>query len=289
MNRFLLLPVFSIFFIFSFLSPAFSQEESITITTYYPAPYGTYKEMRAKKMAVGGTYVENSKYCWGASCGATIAVIPDDADLVVEGSVGIGTTNILSPFKLAVRGEAEFNNPVGYGAISIVGAGDGLLYGALDLSSNTTGDTWGIQYRQDTGNLGFTYFPTSQYPLQLTRSGNVGIGTATPGTKLDVSGTARMTGFQLGTSTTAGYVLTANASGVGTWAAPGGTISSQRYYKDAAHQSITLGVWKACFLTMVLTDGSPGGGCQLFLQPSGSWQLSSIGTSYSCSATCLNW
>jgi len=46
---------------------------------------------------------------------------------------------------------------------------------------------------------------------------NVGIGTTAPSAKLDVAGTARMTGFQLGTTATAGQVLTADASGVGTW------------------------------------------------------------------------
>jgi hypothetical protein len=48
---------------------------------------------------------------------------------------------------------------------------------------------------------------------------NVGVGTASPATKLDVAGTAKMTGFQLGTSATAGQVLTTNATGVGVWAA----------------------------------------------------------------------
>ncbi|MDH3891410.1 MAG: tail fiber domain-containing protein [candidate division Zixibacteria bacterium] len=45
----------------------------------------------------------------------------------------------------------------------------------------------------------------------------VGIGTATPGSKLDVAGTARMTGFQLTTGGTNGFVLTSDGSGVGTW------------------------------------------------------------------------
>ena len=45
----------------------------------------------------------------------------------------------------------------------------------------------------------------------------VGIGTTSPAYKLDVAGTTQMTGFRLTTSPTAGYVLTSDASGVGTW------------------------------------------------------------------------
>ena len=64
--------------------------------------------------------------------------------------------------------------------------------------------------------------------LYINSSGNVGIGTTDPGTyKLKVIGTAQMTGFQLGTSATAGHILTADTSGVGTWqVAPAGGITS---------------------------------------------------------------
>jgi len=51
---------------------------------------------------------------------------------------------------------------------------------------------------------------------------SVGIGTTDPTEKLDVAGTVQMTGFKLSTGATSGYVLTSDASGVGTWQ-PGGT------------------------------------------------------------------
>ncbi len=50
--------------------------ENITITTYYPAPYGVYKEIRADQMSVGSTYRTKTL---------------SDGDLIVEGNVGIGT------------------------------------------------------------------------------------------------------------------------------------------------------------------------------------------------------
>ena len=56
-------------------------QEQITITTYYPSPFGVYNEMRAKKMAVGTNYLDAS----------TVSVADDQ--LIVEGEVGIGNTS----------------------------------------------------------------------------------------------------------------------------------------------------------------------------------------------------
>ena len=98
------------------------------------------------------------------------------------------------------------------------------------------------------GNVGIG-LPITDSPLQSLDvrgnthiSGNVGIGTTNPGSTLTVrrsdagtalairntgdtantftvsnTGSAHMTGFRLGSSATAGHVLTTNASGVGTW------------------------------------------------------------------------
>jgi hypothetical protein len=86
--------------------------------------------------------------------------------------------------------------------------------------------------------------------MALSADGNVGIGTTAPTAKLDisaaahgglslnVSGTAKMTGFQMPTGATNGYVLTANAGGFGSWlpapssTGPWSTNGTSVYYND---------------------------------------------------------
>ena len=83
-------------FTFSFSLFSQSSQNTLTITTYYPAPFGVYKELRTKRMAIGDNYYRSSDYSWGVD-------IDSDADLVVEGNVGIGTTNPTQ--KLDVNGQ----------------------------------------------------------------------------------------------------------------------------------------------------------------------------------------
>ena len=143
--------------------------------------------------------------------------------------------------------------------------------GASGATTNTPAETMRIQ----NGNVGIgtstlnnanglsilggeslgSYATTAAPPGGMIISGNVGIGSIAPGQALDVNGTARMTGFQLGNSTTSGYVLTANASGAGTWQASAGsssgwTVSGSNVYETAGGN---VGIGTTLLTTAALT------------------------------------
>jgi len=98
--------LFIVSMIFTFIhSHSYAQSDNtLTITTYYPAPFGVYKELRTKRMAIGDNYYKSSDYSWGVD-------IDSNADLVIEGNVGIGTTDTGS-FKLYVEGKARTDTPL---------------------------------------------------------------------------------------------------------------------------------------------------------------------------------
>ncbi|MDP1854164.1 MAG: hypothetical protein Q8L26_08210 [Candidatus Omnitrophota bacterium] len=119
---------------------AFAQTtEDITITTYYPSPFGVYGELRSDREAIGATYSNDTNVCWGsaATCPFGSVVIPTvagspDVDLVVEGSVGIGTANPRSPAPNAQPGNLDVNDVWLRGAVPPRWASQG---GVLDYST----------------------------------------------------------------------------------------------------------------------------------------------------------
>ncbi len=77
-------------------------------------------------------------------------------------------------------------------------------------------------------------------------TGNVGIGSSIPPQyKLDVGGTAQMTGFKMLTGASNGYVLTSDGSGMGTWqSAAGGDNDWTFRITDTADTTLmTGGAW----------------------------------------------
>jgi len=190
------------FFLVLFLYSLSFSDEKITITTYYPSPYGSYRELRADQMAIGSAYRSSALA---------------DGDLFVSGNVGIGTT---SP-----------SNAQGWNRVLDV---NGAAHAKLLVTENTAGVKTGIFSHSNwgggaTGSIGtesnhpLRFLTNYSERMRIDTSGNVGIGTASPGAKLDVVGKIRMADGTQG----ADKVLTSDASGVGTWQDPSQVLQLQ--------------------------------------------------------------
>ncbi|MCK9604173.1 MAG: hypothetical protein M0R66_07440 [Candidatus Omnitrophica bacterium] len=117
------------------LGSAQTQSEQLTITTYYPSPYGSYRELTAYQMKIGSTYsaaatsfVNNALLVEGR-IGAGVATPQNNLDveggavvgagysgtstaptngLLVEGNVGIGVASVTNA-QLEVQGRIKSN------------------------------------------------------------------------------------------------------------------------------------------------------------------------------------
>jgi len=216
-----------ILFFFSLFPVAFSQADSldsIRIVTYYPSPFGTYRELRTKRLAIGDDYIKTGappdKYDWQEYATDPMHNIGYDADLVVQGNVGIGTTTPSGRLHLMsntvsgadytfniqavdAAGGVNNNSP----GISFINS-DGTHKGALSLAGwdgawavgTVVGDI--ILRATNGGNIIFANSIAgsgvgSVNPrVCIINNGNVGIGTMEPQAKLHISGTAGTDGIK---------------------------------------------------------------------------------------------
>ncbi len=159
-----------LFFVLGVFSCGFC-EESITITTYYPSPYGSYNELTT----TGNTYLATD-----------------------SGNVGVGTTSP-SYGKLEVQqsggGTAGYfsttNGNPGFG-IQARASGSGTVVGGSFSSSGGTSKhaLWlGNESGVNNYNI-FSYGTAKSY-----FAGNVGIGTQTPGYLLTCNGQPGANGY----------------------------------------------------------------------------------------------
>ncbi len=92
-------PILIIVFFLSLCFPCFAQRESVTIITYYPAPYGNYKYLEAKKSAAVGDIGDSG------TLGITEVDDLQQGELFVEGNVTFGTHIVDPPIGQAKTGE----------------------------------------------------------------------------------------------------------------------------------------------------------------------------------------
>jgi hypothetical protein len=169
--------------------------------------------------------------------GATVGGGEFNTAIGLNATIGGGANNTASAWLATVGG--GFHN-IASGAVATIGGGAGnvasgvcatvpggeldtvagdhsFAFGELVRIREAADRTFAFGCNFETSTPNAVIFHNSVNPIK------VGIGTTAPTERLDVVGTAKMTGFNMPTGATAGYVLTSDVNGVGTWqAAPGG-------------------------------------------------------------------
>ncbi len=194
--------------------PALAQE-TITLTTYYPAPFGVYQELRSRRMAIGNTYVQQSVYPWATVTPPPAGQISQDADLVVEGNVGIGT---IDPgiYQLKVRGgnnNALYLDNDGSQYTAAYWANDGNIGGGAQFDGTNTKFRIVAIGANNSLRLG----TQAMDRVTIDTSGNVGIGTTSPTEKLEIAGNAGTDGIKYPDGTKQTSALLRCASNQSTW------------------------------------------------------------------------
>ncbi|MEK7851022.1 MAG: hypothetical protein AAB275_03995 [Deltaproteobacteria bacterium] len=159
-KKFLLFLLTPFFLIFNSLTFA---EEQITITTYYPSPYGSYNQLYvAGSLGIGTTGPNTKLQVYGGS-----------GNLIkLQSSTGMGTA-----------GEAI--------GITFVQSGDVEVSRIESITES--GSNIGLRF--------FTYATGAGERMRINAAGNVGIGTPSPGSLLDVASPSGRSAFIRATNT----------------------------------------------------------------------------------------
>ena len=177
------------------------------------------------------------------------------------GNVGIGTTN--PTHKFVVAGASIFlDGSSGLGSSNVVGSGLDLTQ--FVISSDGTTYSPALHFRDASGGLDwFTFMDVGDNSykinyetnnlLAIQTDGNVGIGTTTPSSLLDINGKTETSSFQVTTGATSNYVLTSDATGNATWQDPNGLVNADITAVNAgtglngggSSGSVTLGITTA--------------------------------------------
>jgi len=163
--------------------------ENLTITTYYPSPYGSYRDLTTKKLKVGPNFSSSTN--------------PQDGDVIIEGVLAIGYDDPAlgrsSPWNakmFVVGGGILAYNPTSNSYGMIVAGANGVT-GVGFRTISTASEAWSADFDGKFKTAGSTYLATSSDTIAA-------VGTTSPTTpeggrdiKFSASGYAAASDFYI--------------------------------------------------------------------------------------------
>lgn len=216
---------------------------------------GTVATQSAGSVALTGGTIN------GTSIGATTASTGAFTTVTTTGAVGIGTASPSTRLEISVAAQGtdglRLNGPGAWYVFrpdSASGANNGLVQPGDSAIIFSAGNI-------DTGALAIGPWATGSAGMRITNAGNVGVGTAIPATRLDVSGAIRAsTGILFGTDTAAANTLSDYEEG--TWTPAFSAASTAPSYTlnafNARYTKIGRMVFVDCYIQASNFSGGSG-------------------------------